>query len=155
MIRSTAGIAFTLLLLLSPFPAGAGESTSPTASGDASASQRASSLADVLELGPAGRFRLEMTWTSPTAGNGQAHPAPLETSTGGFWFFAAQNLEILVKVIDGCGVNGRWWVFATGLTDVGTTLTVTDPTTGVSRRWTTTAGAPFPPLQATDAFPCN
>ena len=49
--------------------------------------------------------------------------------TGGFWFFNPDNVELMVKVLDGRPVNGYWWVFYAGLTDVEFTLTVT-PTGG-------------------------
>jgi hypothetical protein len=35
------------------------------------------------------------------------------TDTGAFWFFAAANVELIVKVLDGCALNGAHWVFAT------------------------------------------
>ena len=34
------------------------------------------------------------------------------------WFFQAENVEAVVKVLNGCGINDRYWVFAGGLTDV-------------------------------------
>jgi hypothetical protein len=55
-------------------------------------------------------------------------------------------------VLDGCALNGRWWVFAGGLTNVGVTLTVTDTQTGEFRTYTSPIGVPFAPLQDTTAF---
>lgn len=37
---------------------------------------------------------------------------------------------MLIKVLDGCGINDRFWVFAAATTDVETTLRVTDSQTG-------------------------
>ena len=51
---------------------------------------------------------------------------PFSSDSGSFWFFGPNNLEIDVKVLDGCKINGHYWVFAAGLTDVEVTLTVID-----------------------------
>ena len=50
--------------------------------------------------------------------------------TGYFWFFNQENVELLVKVLDGCMITDHWWVFAGGLTDVEVTLRVTDTQSG-------------------------
>jgi hypothetical protein len=50
--------------------------------------------------------------------------------TGYFWFFQESNLELMVKVLDGRPVNGKYWVFYGSLTDVEFTMTVTDTVTG-------------------------
>ncbi len=106
---------------------------------------------ETLCLGPEGRFQVGAAWrTAQAAGTGQA--APLTSDTGAFWFFSAGNLELLVKVLDGCALNGQHWVFAAGLTNVGVTVTVTDTQTGQSRGYVNPAGVPFPPLQDTAAF---
>jgi len=107
--------------------------------------------AEALCLGTGGRFRVTATWSAAsTAGAGKSFG--LTADTGAFWFFAPANLELVVKVIDGCAVNGHHWVFAGGLTDVGVIVTATDTVTGQSRSYANPAGVPFPPLQATSAF---
>lgn len=50
--------------------------------------------------------------------------------SGLFWFFSADNWELLVKVLDGCLVNGHHWVFAAATTNVEYTLKVTDTLSG-------------------------
>ncbi len=40
--------------------------------------------------------------------------------SGLFWFFDDDNWEMLVKVLDGCGTNGHFWVFLAAATDVST-----------------------------------
>ncbi len=35
-----------------------------------------------------------------------------------FWMFAPGNWEVLVKVLDGCASNGRYWILSAGATDV-------------------------------------
>ncbi len=73
-----------------------------------------------------GAFVLDVTWTDPRTGNqGVGGAIPLTEDTGAFWFFRASNVELVVKVLDGRPVNGHWWVFYAGLSDVEYTLTVT------------------------------
>ncbi|MGH9398996.1 MAG: hypothetical protein ACRD00_01410, partial [Thermoanaerobaculia bacterium] len=56
-----------------------------------------------------GRFKVQAAWQSSTAsGNGTAIPGT--SDTGQFWFFSSSNVEIVVKVLNGCGVNTRYWV---------------------------------------------
>lgn len=75
-----------------------------------------------------GRFMVEVDFDTTlgggASGNGQA--VPETDDTGMFWFFEPNNLELLIKVIDGCTINDRFWVFFAGTTNVGFTLTVTD-----------------------------
>ena len=100
-----------------------------------------------------GRFRVQSTWRVPAQGtSGSGAAVALSVDTGYFWFFAATNLELVVKVLNGCGVNSHQWVFAGGLTDVEVTLTVTDTSTGASRVYTNPAGTAFLPIQDTSAF---
>ncbi len=82
-----------------------------------------------------GRFRLTVTWNDPHGplGSGVGHPVPLTDDTGAFWFFDSANVELVVKVLDGRGVNGKFWVFYGALSDVGYDLAVTDTATGEQR----------------------
>jgi hypothetical protein len=66
---------------------------------------------------------------------------PLTTDTGYFWFFSAGNIELVVKVLDGREVNGKFWVFYGRLTDVESTITVTDTLTGLSKTYFNPAGS--------------
>ncbi|HXM78695.1 MAG TPA: hypothetical protein VOA00_05615, partial [Thermoanaerobaculia bacterium] len=61
-------------------------------------------------------------------------------------------VEVVVKVLNGCGVNSRYWTFAGGLTDVNVILTVTDTQTGVVQTYVNPQGTPFEPIQDTSAF---
>jgi hypothetical protein len=100
------------------------------------------------------RFRVEAEWSAHgERGAGQA--IPLSGEAGAFSFFQPDNVEVVVKVIEGCALNGRFWVFATGLTNVRTVLTVTDTVTGASRTYRNPAGTPFAPVQDISAFPCS
>ena len=98
-----------------------------------------------------GRFRVRASYDSAAA-TGDGSAVGLTTDTGYFWFFSPSNVEIVVKVINGCGVNANYWVFAGGLTDVGVTLTVSDTQTGVTRSYRNVRGTAFLPLQRTADF---
>ena len=100
-----------------------------------------------------GRFQVSATWTgsggTPTAG----HAVLLTPETGYFWFLESGNVEVAVKVLNGCSVNDRYWVFAAGLTNVLVNWEVLDTQTGVSFTQVNPQGTPFAPVQATTAFP--
>ncbi len=102
-----------------------------------------------------GRFRVAAAWQTAQGSAGAGQAGRLTPDTGTFWFFDPTNLEILVKVLDGCPLApGRFWVFAGGLTDVQVQLTVTDTATGVVRTYSNPQGTAFAPLQDTSAFVC-
>ncbi len=101
-----------------------------------------------------GRFRVQATFATPQGQTGNATAIPETSDTGMFWFFSPNNVEAIVKVVNGCSFNQRFWVFAGGLTNVQVTTTVTDTTTGTSRTYTNAQGVPFAPIQDTSAFNC-
>jgi hypothetical protein len=100
------------------------------------------------------RFRVRATWTSSDGTSGSGHAATLTGDTGDFWFFDSSNVELIVKVLEGCGTNAHRWVFASGLTNVLVSLTVTDILTGTTRAYTNPQGTAFVPIQDTSAFSC-
>lgn len=100
----------------------------------------------------AARFQVRASWRDKLGNSGTGVPVPMTSQTGYFWFFDAGNVEVLVKVLNGCAINQRWWVFAAGLTDVEVVLTVTDTRNGETRTYSNTAGQPFLPIQDTTAF---
>jgi hypothetical protein len=98
-----------------------------------------------------GRFRVTAAWQSST-GSGLGTAIPGTSDTGQFWFFSSQNVEMVVKVLNGCGFNQRYWVFAGGLTNVQVTMTVTDMANGTVKPYTNPANTAFQPIQDTGAF---
>jgi hypothetical protein len=105
----------------------------------------------VLCLGANQRFAITVDWATATR-SGVATGTALGSDTGHFWFFRGENVELIVKVINGCDLNNHFWVFAGGLTNVQVTITVTDRSTGSSRVYYNLQSTPFEPVQDTEAF---
>lgn len=102
-----------------------------------------------------GRYEVTASWRKRDGSAGAAGALPIAGDAGAFWFFDDNNLELLVKVIDGCGVNGRHWIFASGLTNVEVNLTVHDRVTDEVQTYHNPAGIPFQPLRDTQHFSCQ
>jgi hypothetical protein len=97
------------------------------------------------------RFRISLNWKAQgTQGAGQA--VPLTSDTGYFWFFSPANVEVAIKVLDGRGLNGHFWVFYGALTNVEYEITVTDTETGQSVSYQNPAGQ-FASRADTSALP--
>jgi len=101
------------------------------------------------------RFQVDVTWTAPQGGSGPGQAVPLTDDTGYFWFFSNTNVEMVLKVLNGCGLNQKFWVFAGGLTNVAVDITVTDTMTGAVRTYHNPQNTAFQPLQDTSAFACG
>ncbi len=100
------------------------------------------------------RFKVEATFQAPDGTAGSAQTVQLTPDTGYLWFFAASNVEAVVKVLNACALNQHFWVFAGGLTNVHTVLKVTDTQTGAVKTYTNPQNTPYQPLQDTSALPC-
>ncbi|HKV08210.1 MAG TPA: choice-of-anchor Q domain-containing protein [Thermoanaerobaculia bacterium] len=100
-----------------------------------------------------GRFRVTATYrTASDPTPKAAHTVTLTEDTGYLYFFDRKNVEATVKVLNGCGVNSRYWVFASGLTNVEVVLTVTDTKTNTVKEYTNPLNRAFRPIQDTVAF---
>ena len=136
------------LLLAAALAAGAAPAQPPPASGTP---EPCVPTATKLCL-KGGRFHVSVHWRDyfGNAGDGQAVP---ETADSGlFWFFSETNLEMLVKVLDGCALNDRYWVFAAATTSVEYDLIVKDATTGEEKRWHNPLGTASPAITDTGAL---
>ncbi len=108
-----------------------------------------------LCLGGDKRFKVTVTWSAPSSsptgtGGGAGMVADVDTDTGTFWFFDQENWDLIVKVVDGCGTNGHFWVFAASTTDVEYELHVIDTTSDTP--YTAPAGMTAPAIIDTQAF---
>jgi len=71
------------------------------------------------------------------------------------YFFERDNAEVLVKVLDGCAINGHRWVFVAPVTTLAFNLRVDDPASG--RSWThgnPRGGGTAATASDLAAFPC-
>ncbi len=99
------------------------------------------------------RFTVEVSWRDFEGNTGAGQVVPYRSDDSGlFWFFDSENWEMLVKVLDGCGVNGRFWVFSAATTTVEYTLRVTDTETGVVKEYFNPLGRAASAITDSDAF---
>lgn len=102
------------------------------------------------------RFQISGQWrTNPTPGtpiDGDAHVVIAGPGSGIFWFFSSTNWEILVKALNGCGLNNRHWIFSAATTNVFYRMTVTDVRGGRQKIYFNYPGPPAPALTDTSAF---
>ncbi len=97
------------------------------------------------------RFQVTANWqTLDGVGTGVAAEATADS--GFFTFFSPNNIELDVKVLDACDINGNYWVFAAGLTDVGVELIVEDTLSGQIQTYTNQLGTTFQTVTDTAAF---
>ncbi len=73
--------------------------------------------------------------------------------SGLLWFFTRDNAEVLIKVLDGCQVNGYRWVAVAPVTDLAYNLYVTSPS-GAHWRHHNRQGVRASTGGSVTAFPC-
>jgi len=59
---------------------------------------------------------------------------------------------MVLKIIDACPLNQRFWAFAGGLTNVKVVMRVTDSQTGKMQTYVNPPNTTFQPIQDTGAF---
>lgn len=103
-----------------------------------------------------GRFKVEVEWKDfqGRIGSGQVVPFGSDDS-GLLWFFDPANWEMLVKILDGCGLNGHFWVFSAATTNVEYALRVTDMQADTVKSYLNPLGNAADALADTHAFPCS
>ena len=90
---------------------------------------------------------------TPSGPSTEAGAVTLTDQTGYFWFFDPSNVEIIVKILNACGPPfDSYWFFASGLTNVGVTISVKDLATDTVQTYSNDIGTPFAPIQDTAAF---
>jgi hypothetical protein len=101
-----------------------------------------------------GRFEVEATWQTAAGENGNARLVQLPSADSAlFYFFNRSNWELMVKVLDGCAINGHYWVFAAASTDVAFEVTVKEEggrTFEIGNR----LGQPAAAINSITAFSC-
>jgi uncharacterized repeat protein (TIGR01451 family) len=76
------------------------------------------------------RFQVRVSWKDFVSETGTGRAEALTDDTGYFWFFNPDNVELVIKVLDGTGINGHYWVFFGSLSNVEYNIAVTDTHTG-------------------------
>ncbi len=117
-----------------------------------------------------GRFKVTLNWTNrfatpATSGKGNiikyAENKMVSNPTYGpmsevvyFSMFDATSVESIVRIVNGVGINDKYWVYATGFANVEYTVTVVD--TKTCRTWTrTNPNGTFGMITDQAAFPLN
>ncbi len=102
-----------------------------------------------------GRFSITTQWrTNPTPGtiDGDGQVVVAGPNSGIFWFFSSVNWEVMVKALNGCGLNNRYWIFSAATTNVFYRMEVLDVTAGVQKIYFNYPGPPAPAVTDTSAF---
>ncbi len=101
-----------------------------------------------------GRFKVQVEGNDFAFAPFIGRTVPLASSDSAiFWFFQPQNFELLIKMVNGCSFNNRFWIFYAATTNVQFTVTVTDTATGQFRFFTNPLGTQLATSVATtDGF---
>ena len=99
------------------------------------------------------RYAVGVDWLTADGRRGAASVVHSGTNDAGmFWFFNRENWEVLIKVLDGCAVNGYVWVYGASTTDLGYRVRVTDTATGTVKEYRNEPGLPAPAIIDATAF---
>ena len=100
------------------------------------------------------RYAVTVEWRTADGRRGPGSVVHEGTNDSGlFTFFSADNWEVLIKVLDGCAVNGHVWVYGASTTDLGYTIQVTDTATGAVKEYRNEPGLPASAITDGRAFP--
>lgn len=99
------------------------------------------------------RFKVALGWRNEQgSGVGVGVGLDFAPDSGVLYFFSPSNLELLIKLLNACPLNDRYWVFFAATTNVEFTLTVTDTQTGKVKTYFNPLGTAAAPIQDTSAF---
>ena len=101
-----------------------------------------------------GRFEVRADWRSSPSKAGVANSIVRTDDSGEFTFFSSDNVELVVKVLNGCAVNGHYWVFAAGATNLEYILVVKDHVGGSTQSYFNPLFVPGRMTSDLEAFPC-
>ena len=99
------------------------------------------------------RYAAAVDWWTGDGKSGSGSVVHAGTNDSGlFRFFSRDNWEVLIKVLDGCALNGHVWVFGASTTDLGYVIRVTDTVTAVVKEYRNEPGRPAPAITDGTAF---
>ncbi len=81
------------------------------------------------------RFDISVTWEDGLGYQGIGSGSSMTGDTAAFSFFSGANTELIIKVLDGRGINGHFWVFYGALSDVGYVISIRDTWTGEQKTY--------------------
>ncbi|HUP23215.1 MAG TPA: hypothetical protein VNB06_09790 [Thermoanaerobaculia bacterium] len=130
---------------LAPFlsPSGGGGNTSPC------------QVANGVECLVGNRFELSASFQDQNGNSGPIRLIRYTDSSVLGHYGDGSNIEILGKVLNGCPLNGQWWVFLAGVTDQGVEVRVRDTQTGRSYSYSNPLGRKYVTDTQTSAIPCQ
>lgn len=100
------------------------------------------------------RYAVTVDWRGLDGTGGSGNVVREGTNDSGlFSFFDPDNWEVLIKVLDGCALNGHVWVFGASTTDLGYLARVTDTVSGEVKEYGNEPGLPAPAITDVTAFP--
>ncbi|MEM9554698.1 MAG: hypothetical protein AAGC60_10595 [Acidobacteriota bacterium] len=102
------------------------------------------------------RFAVRVGWQDFDSRTGRAASALQPTGDSAlFYFFEPENWELMVKVLDGCAINGHYWVLGAAATNVQFDLVVWDAEARESWEYVNPLGEFSPAFGDVEAFPCD
>src|SRR5215212_2698560 len=96
------------------------------------------------------RFGVEVQFKTPDGAPGTGNAIKYTSNSALFWFFGADNIEMIVKVLDAC--PSRFWVFGASATSLEYTIAVTDSHTGKTKTYSHAPNTPTVAITDTNAF---
>lgn len=104
-----------------------------------------------------GRFRVSGVWRAQTGpgtyNTGTMKYTPLGSSESGvLWTENPNDWVVLLKVLNGCAINNKYWVFYAATTNIEFTITIVDTFTNTTKTYTNPINTPAAPVTDTQAF---
>jgi len=102
------------------------------------------------------RFEVKIRWTDYQHVERDALVASAGTADSAlFYFNSPANWEFLIKIINGCSFNNKYWVYFAAATDVGYVVTVRDTGSAAAPKlYTNILGHASPATNDSSAFNC-
>lgn len=107
-----------------------------------------------------GRFEVKVDWQNESgSGAGQVMAFGGQRAenhdSAFYWFFSDTNFEMGLKILDACSFNNKFWVFISGLTNVGWTVHIRDVNTGATKTYSNANGHLTSTTADTAAISCQ
>jgi hypothetical protein len=108
--------------------------------------------AETLCLNTGDRFEVEVLWRDFAGTRRRAGTVPLARDSGLYFFLDPSNVELLIKVLDACGLNQHYWVFYAATTNLEFDIRITDTQTGAVKTYANLLGDSAKTITDSNAF---